>query len=152
MGENRDLRYLALFPLLVTVLVVVACSQSASQSTQRPRAAAQQTTTVDASSGTDNTVNITVVAKQFAFEPDVITAYQSDTVTITAYSVDVTHGFSLPDYGVNPRLEPNVPQTATFVADKKGTFPFFSLVITRDGRRRRQTRNRCRRRISPAGT
>jgi cytochrome c oxidase subunit 2 len=71
----------------------------------------------------------TVVARRFSFDPAVITVQQGDTVRITASSADVVHGLALPDFNVNLRLEPGAqPQTATFVADKKGTFTFYCNV------------------------
>ena len=49
---------------------------------------------------------------------------KGDKVRITVTSVDVTHGFSLPDFGINKKLEPDAPVIIDFVADKKGTFEF----------------------------
>jgi cytochrome c oxidase subunit 2 len=70
-----------------------------------------------------------VVARRFSFDPAVIRVQQGDTVKITASSADVAHGLAIPDFNVNLRLEPGAqPQTATFVADKKGTFTFYCDV------------------------
>ena len=66
----------------------------------------------------------TMQAKRFEFTPSKITVNKGDKVRITVTSVDVTHGFSLPDFGINKKLEPDAPVIIDFVADKKGTFEF----------------------------
>ncbi len=66
----------------------------------------------------------TMTAKRFDFSPSTITVNKGDKVKITITSTDVAHGFSLPDFNINERLEPNQPVTVEFVADKVGTFTF----------------------------
>jgi cytochrome c oxidase subunit 2 len=151
---NRTL----LIALVGAMLLVAACSQSQTQPTIPPQTqpASQIVEQVQppqptpppasgqvASNGTGGTGQagqggtqtqsgvkaFTVVAKRFAFEPSTITVRQGDTVKITASSADVAHGFALPDFNVNLRLEPGArPQTVTFVADKKGTFTFYCNI------------------------
>ena len=65
-----------------------------------------------------------ITAKRFEFNPSTITVNKGDKVKLTITSTDTTHGFSLPDFNINERLEPNQPVTVEFVADKLGTFTF----------------------------
>lgn len=76
---------------------------------------------------------ITMVARQWSFEPGTITVNQGDTVKLTINSVDVDHGFALPDFGVNERLSPGQTTNLEFVADKKGSFRFFCNVVCGQG-------------------
>lgn len=69
-----------------------------------------------------------ITAKRFDFTPSTLAVNKGDIVKITAISVDATHGFSLPDFNINERLEPNQPITVEFVADKAGEFAFSCSV------------------------
>jgi heme/copper-type cytochrome/quinol oxidase subunit 2 len=66
----------------------------------------------------------TMTAKKWDFTPSTITVNEGDTVKLTITSTDVTHGFSLSEFNINERLEPNQPVDVEFVADKAGTFTF----------------------------
>jgi cytochrome c oxidase subunit 2 len=70
-----------------------------------------------------------MTAKQWEFDPPTITVSQGDLVRLNISSIDVSHGFAIPEFGVNQRLEPNNTATVEFSADKKGTFRFFCSVI-----------------------
>ncbi|MCH7902569.1 cupredoxin domain-containing protein, partial [archaeon] len=76
---------------------------------------------------------ITMVARQWAFEPGTITVNQGDEVKLTIESVDVAHGFALPDFGVNEQLIPGQTTNIEFVADKKGSYRFFCNVVCGQG-------------------
>lgn len=69
-----------------------------------------------------------VIAKQWDFVPSTITVGKGDTVKLSVKSIDVTHGFALPEFGINERLEPNKEVVVEFVAGKSGTFPFYCSV------------------------
>lgn len=45
-------------------------------------------------------------AKRFAFLPNTIKVKQTDKVKIIAQSLDVTHGFTLPSFGVDEQITP----------------------------------------------
>ncbi len=89
--------------------------------------------------GADDTASsvkeFTVVAKNWVFEPGTITVNKGDTVKMTVTSIDVAHGFALPDFGVNERLEAGEEVTIEFVADKTGEFTFFCNVFCGSGHR-----------------
>jgi cytochrome c oxidase subunit II len=71
---------------------------------------------------------ITMIAKKWDFEPSTITVNLGDEVIIKVTSIDVDHGFALPEFGVNEFLTPNKEVEVKFVADKKGEFGFFCSV------------------------
>lgn len=74
-------------------------------------------------------IEINVVAKKYEFEPSEIKVKHGQKVTLNLTSRDVTHGFSLPEYGIEEELLPNEAISVTFVADRIGTFPFVCSVI-----------------------
>ncbi|PIU37514.1 hypothetical protein COS77_00520 [Candidatus Roizmanbacteria bacterium CG06_land_8_20_14_3_00_34_14] len=71
----------------------------------------------------------TMTAKKWAFDPDVVTVKQGDNVRLKLKSIDVTHGFALPDFNVKVDLVPDKEKTVEFVATKKGEFAFFCSVL-----------------------
>jgi len=74
-------------------------------------------------------VEINIVARRFHFEPSQIKVKHGQKVTINIMSVDVTHGFSIPEYRIEEELLPNEPKVISFIADRKGNFPFVCSVI-----------------------
>lgn len=82
-----------------------------------------------AATTTRPTKTFSITAKQFAFEPSTIEVNEGDEVVLTISSVDVTHGFSLADFGVSEALAPGKTTTVKFVADKKGVFSFVCSVF-----------------------
>ncbi len=77
----------------------------------------------------------TMVAKQWAFEPDTITVKKGDHVKLTISDIDVAHGFGLPDFNVDVFLTPGTKTIVEFDADKVGTFTFFCSVRCGRGHR-----------------
>ena len=74
-----------------------------------------------------------IKAKQFSFEPSVIEVNKGDKVRLTVESLDVPHGFSILEYGINERLDPGKEVRIEFTADKQGTFTFFCSVFCGSG-------------------
>ncbi|MBI4451758.1 cupredoxin domain-containing protein [Candidatus Woesearchaeota archaeon] len=70
----------------------------------------------------------TVTARQFEFDPATITVSRGDDVRLKITSQDVTHGFSISEYGVNERLDPHKEVVVEFTADKQGEFSFFCSI------------------------
>ena len=104
--------------LLLGMLLVSGCiSQNDSQSS-----------TPDQIEPTGEVKVFEMTARQFSFEPGTITVEKGDTVKLTITSIDVTHGFALPDFGIYENLEPGKMVNVEFVADKEGTFNFFCSV------------------------
>ncbi|MBS3151755.1 cupredoxin domain-containing protein [Candidatus Woesearchaeota archaeon] len=74
-----------------------------------------------------------VVAKKWEFQPSTIEVKRGDKVKLNINSVDVTHGFSLADFGINENLAPGKTTVVEFTADKTGTFTFFCSVYCGSG-------------------
>ena len=70
-----------------------------------------------------------ITAHQFAFEPEIIEVQSGDKVRLVITSKDVAHGFALPEYGINVRIDPGETEIVEFVADKEGTFTIVCSVF-----------------------
>ncbi len=71
-----------------------------------------------------NIKEFNMTAKQWQFSPDTIEVNEGDTVILNIKSIDVTHGFALPNFGVDERLSPGNEVKIEFLANKEGTFYF----------------------------
>lgn len=69
-----------------------------------------------------------ITAKQWSFSPAVIKVKKGDTVVLKLKSIDVTHGFSLPEFKINAALKPGETKIVEFIADKAGTFTFICNI------------------------
>ena len=70
-----------------------------------------------------------MTAYQFSFDPFVIEVNKGDKVRLVVTSKDVPHGITIPEYGINERLNPGEPVTIEFVAGKEGSFSSFCSVF-----------------------
>lgn len=77
---------------------------------------------------TNRTREIKVTARQFSFRPNPIKVKLGEMVRLRIRSVDVAHGFSLPEFGVNEVLRPGKEVTVEFQATRKGRFQFFCSI------------------------
>lgn len=75
------------------------------------------------------TKSFDITAKQWEFVPSIIAVDEGDSVTLNVASTDVTHGLSIPDFGVSETLTPGKTTTVTFTANKAGTFSFFCSIF-----------------------
>jgi len=98
---------------------------------KKPAIKQESTTTITTTTTTSSNLvkEFSMTAKQWSFDPEVITVKQGDKVRLKINSIDVTHGFALPDFNVKVDLVPNKEETVEFVADKKGEFAFFCSVL-----------------------
>ena len=69
-----------------------------------------------------------IIARQWEYIPETIEVNQGDRVRLVITSVDVTHGYAIPSYGINKRLVPGRETIIEFTADKKGTFTPYCTV------------------------
>ena len=76
-----------------------------------------------------------MIAKQFEFDPSVITVNKGDHVIIHVKSVDVAHGFMIPEYAINVPIPGGQERTVEFDADKAGEFPFLCSIACGSGHR-----------------
>lgn len=67
---------------------------------------------------------LTIRARHFAFEPESIRLAPGTLVHLTLLSVDGTHGFALPAFGIDVHLDESVPQTLEVYFPEKGEYPF----------------------------
>lgn len=76
---------------------------------------------------------ISITAKQWEFDPNQIIVNKGDKVKLSIKSLDVSHGFYLPSFDINKRLEPGKTETVEFIADKAGKFVFSCDVFCGSG-------------------
>lgn len=135
--------------LVLGILLVSACSQQ--NSTEKPEDLVGQGNPVEQQfpvpgSNTEEIIveekvtdtaetvkEFKMTAKQFAFEPATIEVAKGDRVRLIVTSADVPHGISIPEYGINERLDPGTPKTIEFTAEKEGTFTAFCSVFCGSG-------------------
>jgi len=79
------------------------------------------------------TVQVDLSAWNYAFSPNTITVPVGTRLIIRATATDTNHGLAIPDYGVDEILLRGRTKTITFVADKPGTFTFYSSVYSGTG-------------------
>jgi heme/copper-type cytochrome/quinol oxidase subunit 2 len=75
-----------------------------------------------------NSASFSIIAKKFEFIPNRITVKQGQKVTLDIKSIDVPHGFALPEYHIVEELLPQKIKRIEFVANRKGIFPFLCSV------------------------
>lgn len=71
---------------------------------------------------------IAVTAKKFSFEPNPIRLKLNERVRFRLTSLDVTHGFSIPDFGIDQVIEPGKETVIDFHASKGGRYSFLCSV------------------------
>ena len=76
-----------------------------------------------------------MIAKNWYFEPAEVRVKHGEKIVLKIKSVDVDHGFALPDFDVSVKLKPGFEETVEFTADKKGEFTFFCNVLCGQGHR-----------------
>ncbi|MBT3324604.1 lipoprotein [archaeon] len=75
----------------------------------------------------------TMMAQEWEFVPNEIEVNQGDSVRLIITSIDVEHGFYLPEYGINANLPVYEDVVVEFVADEKGSFEFSCSVYCGEG-------------------
>ena len=120
--------------LVLGIFLVSACAQQDPSSlvgggSEVPKQEAQEGQ--KASEGAVKEFKVT--AKRFSFDPSTIEVNRGDKVRLIVESTDVAHGMSIPEYGINERLEPGQPVTIEFTADKQGTFTMMCSVLCGSG-------------------
>lgn len=76
---------------------------------------------------------IYLTARQFSFDPARIAVQQGERVRIIATSEDVVHGFQIPEYGIDRRIEPGQETIIEFDASQNGLFKFRCSVYCGTG-------------------
>ncbi len=68
--------------------------------------------------------NIKISASRFAFKPNHITIVKGQKIVLELTSIDVLHGFSIPDWNLRTDIRPNQTATLTLNPDQEGEFAF----------------------------
>jgi cytochrome c oxidase subunit 2 len=106
---------------------VPAANSSSTSNTNRAAATNTAPTTAPAVKEFD------ITASQFAFSPSSLTVNAGDTVKLHVTSDDTTHGFSLPQFGVNKTVPAGETVEIEFIADEAGTYTFSCSVACGSG-------------------
>ena len=69
--------------------------------------------------------SLTLTARKFQFEPEVIDVRRNDVVRLTITSADIDHSFTIDAYRIQKRIPAGGSVTLEFRADEVGRFPFY---------------------------
>lgn len=139
-------KYFALAGAMLLALAVAACNpsvptdQPASDGTGSSVAAdavssAQADATASAPAQADSapagdqamrTIDVTV--KNFEFSPNEIHIKKGEKVTLHLIGTEGTHGFAVPDLGINLSVSAGQTVSVAIPTDKTGTFQFFCSI------------------------
>ena len=78
----------------------------------------------------------TMTAKNYVFDPGVITVKKGEKVRLIITATDRDHGIKIEGYDINQELKKGDPATIEFTADKAGTFEFKCSVYCGMGHRK----------------
>ena len=79
---------------------------------------------------------ITMTAKDFAFDPSVITVKKGEKVRLLITATDRDHGIKIQGYDIDQVLKKGQTETIEFTANKAGTFEFKCSVYCGMGHRK----------------
>jgi cytochrome c oxidase subunit II len=68
---------------------------------------------------------VSIVARKYAFDPEVIDVRRNDVVELTITSADIAHSFTVDAYRIQKRIAAGGRVTFSFRADEVGRFPFY---------------------------
>lgn len=77
-----------------------------------------------------NRREFTVRARDYRFSPSRIEVTQDDLVKLTVQSEDVAYSVTIDAYRVSRRIPAGGSTTLEFLADRTGTFPFYSNLTS----------------------
>jgi len=77
-----------------------------------------------------------MTAKNYEFDPSVITVKKGEKVRLIITATDRDHGIKIEGYDINQELKKGDPTTIEFTADKAGTFEFKCSVYCGLGHRK----------------
>jgi len=78
-------------------------------------------------------VTISVTMKKYAIEPAEIRVKRGQRVQLTVSTLDVQHGFYVPDLGIKEPVQKNRPAVIVFKADRAGEYPIQCNIICGSG-------------------
>lgn len=74
-----------------------------------------------------------VTAQRFSYAPSTLTVKKGEKVRVNVHSTDVTHGFLIPEFGVEASVPPGQTVSVEFKPDRAGTFTFRCSVYCGGG-------------------
>lgn len=77
---------------------------------------------------TGETKEFEIIVKNWEFVPNAIEVNQGDRVKLHLEVIEGYHGFALPEFGINEKLDEGTKVYVEFIADKKGIFNFYCSV------------------------
>jgi cytochrome c oxidase subunit II len=69
--------------------------------------------------------SVTLTARKFEFDPEVIDVRRNDIVRLTVTSTDIAHSFTVDAYRIQKRIPAGGTVTFEFRADEVGRFPYY---------------------------
>ena len=72
----------------------------------------------------------TIVARNFRYSPDRLDVSQDDLVKVTIRSEDIAYSFAIDEYRIVRRVPAGGTTTFEFLADRAGTFRFYSNLTS----------------------
>jgi cytochrome c oxidase subunit 2 len=124
MKSHRTVTVALVFVGVLPLLFAAGCASTAKKLTP-----AQIETLQPSGKLVDGVRVVNVQAKRYEFIPDPIVVRSGEKVRVKLTSLDVTHGFALPAYKINVRVEPHKVSTAEFTAGKEGAYPIHCSVF-----------------------
>lgn len=118
------MKYFRFFLSLAFVLALTACASASA-----PQASNQQQVPQAATQGRV----IPITAELWKFTPNVIQAKQGEVVTLQVTGVSGTHGFSVPDLGINQTIFMGKTVNIPLPTDRAGTFAFACSIQCGEG-------------------
>ena len=82
-----------------------------------------------------NITRLDISAKNWVFEPNALKVKKGSTVELHLLSNEGTHGFALPAFGINEKMDKGKEAIVRFVATKSGQFPFHCSIYCGPGHR-----------------
>jgi cytochrome c oxidase subunit 2 len=79
---------------------------------------------------------ITMTAKNYEFDPGIITVKKGEKVRLIITATDRDHGIKIQGYDIDQELKKGDPTTIEFTADKAGEFEFKCSVFCGMGHRK----------------
>ena len=114
-----------LFGLLVLFVIIFLVKLTLPENSKEPKPGISN----EAVSTTNESIQeINIIAKEFSFSPRNIRLSLNKKVRFRITSDDVTHGFSLPELGIDQVIEPGKETVIDFQPTKKGTFTLLCSV------------------------
>ena len=114
-----------LFGLLVLFVIIFLVKLTLPENSKEPKPGISN----EAVSTTNESIQeINIIAKEFSFSPRNIRISLNKKVRFRITSDDVTHGFSLPELGIDQVIEPGKETVIDFQPTKKGTFTLLCSV------------------------